>query len=103
MEVLAVLGILLLLFVLVIYNSFAWGFVAKIIAGWYIIPLFPQFPDLTILQYAGIMFFIGCLVHSSNNLDIKSEYREESYKTFIRSSLKPWLLLLAAWLLHLIY
>lgn len=86
---------------LVFYTSFSWGYVATVIANWFIIPLFPEFPQFTWLQYAGIMFFISCFVHGSLK-EIKKEYKDENM-TWINIISAPWLTLLGAWILHLIY
>lgn len=97
------IGILIvsgLLIVFTFYNSISWGIVAKIIVSWYIIPLFPQFPVLSVLQYAGIMFFINCFIHIPA-IEIKDEYKENNQSVYIL--LKPWLLLFCAWILHWIY
>jgi hypothetical protein len=49
------------------------------------------------------MFFINCLIHTSSNEDIKNEYRESSIKRFTLSILRPWVLLLGAWIIHIFY
>ncbi len=85
----------------VLYGSFSWGYVATIISTWFIIPLYPQFPQFTWLQYAGIMFFINCFVRFSPER-IKKEYKDE-LNGWVTLILGPWLTLLGAWILHLFY
>lgn len=104
MEILLVLvGIIALIPLLVLYSSFSWGFVATIIYKWFVLPLFPQFPVLTWIQFAGIMFFINCFVHGFSQVsNIKKEYRDE-LNGFITLILAPWLTLFGAYILHLFY
>lgn len=80
---------------LITYTAFSWGIVAKTIATWYIIPIFPKFPLLTWYQYAGIIFFIHSIAPTSSN-NIKDEYKEE-YMDLIKFLINPWTLLLSAW------
>jgi hypothetical protein len=101
-EFFTLLGVILFIPLLVIYNSFAWGYVATVISYWYVIPLFPSFPILSWLQYAGIMFFVNCFVHTGDNSDIKDEYKNNSFN-LIKILFNPWLLLLGAWILKLFY
>jgi|LakMenE01Jun11ns_1017448.scaffolds.fasta_scaffold9945074_9 hypothetical protein len=90
-----------IVFVFVIYGAFSWGYVTTIIADWYILPIFPDFPKLTWYQYTGIAFFVHCFVHSYIT-DIKDEYRNKYEKSII-TILSPWLLLLGAWMFLFIY
>jgi hypothetical protein len=54
------------------------------------------------LQYAGIMFFINCFVHTGDNSDIKDEYKNNTF-TLIKLLFNPWFLLFGAWFLKLFY
>jgi len=85
----------------VLYSSFSWGYVATIISAWFIIPLFPQMPIFTCIQFAGIMFFANCFIRSTSS-NIKKEYKDSS-GDYITTFLSPWLILLEAWILHLFY
>lgn len=99
--IITLIGIIFFIPLLVLYSSFSWGYVATIISAWFIIPLFPQMPVLTWLQFAGIGFFINCFVHKSST-SIKKEYKDSS-GDYITTFLSPWLTLLGAWILHLFY
>ncbi len=95
------LGVLFLIPFLVLYSSFSWGYVATIFYSWFIIPLFPQLPIFTWLQFAGMMFMINCFVHISKS-NIKEEYTNKT-EGIILIFINPWLTLLGGWILHLIY
>lgn len=99
--ILTLLGLIFLVPILVLYSSFSWGFVTTIIYKWYILSLFPNLPVFTWLQFAGIMFFINCFVHT-RSIQIKDEYRDKSTQ-YIIFLFAPWLLLLGAWLFRLFY
>lgn len=93
---------ILLIPFLVLYLSFSWGFVASIIYSWFITPVFPNSPDLNWMQFAGIMFFINCFVHSSTSAYIKDECKD-STNGFTTSVLSPWMLLLGAWIFKIVF
>lgn len=102
MEIIIILvGIIFLVPIMVLYSSFAWGYVATVIYSWFILPLFPNLPLFTWLQFAGIMIFVNCFVKPSIN-NIKKEYKDEQ-ANWTSILLNPWLALLAAWILHLFY
>jgi len=102
MEILiTIVGIITIIPFLSLYVSFSWGYVATIISAWFIQPLFPEFPVFTWLQFAGIMFFINCFTNHGSS-QVKKEYKDET-QNLITLFLSPWLLLFAAWILHLIY
>ena len=102
MEIIVMLiGFIFLIPIMVLYSSFAWGYVATIIYSWFILPLFPNLPLFTWLQFAGIMMFVNCFIKLSAN-NIKKEYKDEQ-ANWTNVLLNPWLALLAAWILHLFY
>lgn len=92
---------LLLIPLLVIYGAFSWGYVASIIYAWFIIPTFPNAPELMWWQLAGIMFFVNCFVHNSSVHYMKDEYKDET-NGFIVFFIGPWLTLLGAWIFKII-
>lgn len=100
MEIVVILGFLFIIPFIVIYSSFAWGFVASIIYNWYIITIFTNAPALNWLQLAGIMFFINCLIRY-NTTNIKQEYKDYNI-LWLETILNPWLTLLGAWIFKII-
>jgi hypothetical protein len=91
--------LILLVPIIILYNCFSWGFVASKIASWYIIPLFPEFPVLTWVEYAGIMFFVSCFINT-NKTSIKDEFRDD-IAALAGNLINPWLTLLSAWFILL--
>ena len=101
-KLLVLLGTILILPFLVLYSAFSWGFVATVLSGWFVIPLFPEFPQLSWIEFAGISLFISCFVIEPVN-QIKDDCRVERPAILIEMYLRPWLLLLISWFIHLIY
>lgn len=90
--------LLLLIPFFVIYNALSYGYVATIFSTWFIKPIFPSIPDLSTLQYAGIMYFISLF----NNHDIKTykDHKVDVKVTFTKILLNPWLILLGGWIIY---
>jgi hypothetical protein len=86
---------------LVLYSSFAWGYVASVIYQWFILTQFPDLPAIHWWQFAGIMFFINCFIHTSNTHYFKKEVKDNTTGLFI-ALLSPWLLLFGAWIFKVI-
>lgn len=86
--------------VLVIYNAFAWGYVASVIYGWFLQTQFSVLPDMQWWQFAGIMFLINCFVHNGNYV-FKNELKDTK-NTVVGGLLGPWMTLFAAWLFNVI-
>jgi hypothetical protein len=95
MEVLAILA---LLFILIIYGAFSWGYVGHTLYMWFIIPHFPTLPTFSVIQFIGFMLFVNVMTNRSNGPHIKDEFKDQSamYSTLI---LSPWIMLFIAWLL----
>lgn len=97
---LLLLGVILLVPILVLYTSFAWGYVASILYIWFILPIFPNAPELTWIQLASIMIFLNCFIKVSKT-HIKEEYEDNSAQ-WTNMILNPWLTLLGAWIFKII-
>jgi hypothetical protein len=95
---LLLLGGLLLIALALFYGAFAWGFVMYKFWGWFVLPVFPLLPTLTIVQCVGLMCFIG-LFHSNVPQIIKKEYKDESQHTWI-TVLAPPVSLFIGWLIY---
>ena len=99
---LALIGVLALIPILVLYSSFAWGYVASIIYRWFILIIFPTAPHLTWIQLAGIMFLVNCFVHDSTITVLKDEIKDKK-AMWINTLIRPWAVLLAASLFKTIF
>lgn len=94
--------IALIIFLIIIgYTSFSWGLVVHKFYYWFIIPMFPTWQHLDVIQFIGIMFFISCF-HKNSTLIVKDEYRDEP-KEWTLLIFAPWMLLFAGWVFKLIF
>lgn len=86
---------------LLFYLAFSWGYVATVFSAWFVIPVFPEFPVLTWIQYAGIMFFASTIIRS-HPTHIKEEYKDKS-SMISYSFLHPWISLGCAWVFKVFF
>lgn len=94
--------ITILLFIgIIIYGAFAWGYVAYIIYDWFILSQFTELPVIYWWQFAGIMFFVNCFVHSTDLSYFKDEIKDTK-KGLFNSLARPWMVLIGAWLFKII-
>lgn len=100
-NLIVLLGVMAIVPLVILYSSFSWGWVASVMMKWYIIPVFPDFPILSWMQLAGIMFFVQCFTYSPKT-QVKDEYENKTAHT-TSVLLAPWLTLLCAWVFHLFY
>jgi hypothetical protein len=97
-QILKVFSSLLILIFTILYESFCFGYVATKLSEWFIIPIFNDFPVLTWVQYAGIMFFVSCFNHSLGTYVISGEYKISQSEIVFGNLIHPWLLLFYAWI-----
>jgi hypothetical protein len=64
--------------------------------------LYPTAPHFTIIQFIGIMFFLGSIMPKLHVKTIKKEYLDEKNYWF-GLVLAPWITLLCGWLITLMY
>lgn len=101
MEILiTLLGALALIAVAFFYSAFAWGFVTYKFWYWFLLPVFPELPEVTLAQCVGIYVFIS-LFHNHLPQVIKKEYRDDSMGTWIQI-LAPVMIYVIGWLMHII-
>lgn len=104
MEVLfTLIGILGIGVLAMIYGAFAYGYVAWLFYGWFLLPAIPQAPHLTLIQLIGITFTIGAI---RAKVDNKYTYRDEEVKSdvnWIGFIIGPWISLALGWLFKIIF
>ena len=71
------LGILILVLLLLLYNVFAWGYVASVFYGWFVLPYFPNLPHFGYVEFISFVLFFGVLTHKSPTF-IKDEYKDKT-------------------------
>lgn len=98
METLIVIIIAVLAIVgLVVYNTFAWGYVCFKFYWWFIMPVFAGMPHLNLWQCIGLWFFISLFKnHSTSTSGKKDEDENSGIKSIISTLVSPWIILLIA-------
>ena len=92
-------GVFTLVGVLLIYNSFSWGFVSFTFYYWFVLPNIPDLPHFTITQFIGFSLFVNTIIrHGSSHL--KDEYKDQT-KEWTGILLSPWLTILFGWFIKL--
>jgi len=86
---------------LVLYNSFSWGYVTFMLYNWFILPSFPASPHFSILAFVGFNLFLNAIIRSSSS-HIKSEYQNQTAQ-WTTILLAPWLTLFISWCLYHAY
>ena len=81
-----------------LYGALSWGFVCWKFWYWFLLPVFPQLPQITFLQAVAIMVFMG-LFRGQPTQVIKLEYTNPKLFNII-SILGPWLSLCVGWFIH---
>lgn len=92
-----VLAILALLFIVIIYSAFSWGYVAHTMYTWFVLPYFPDLPTFTTIHFIGFMLFASVFTNRSNT-HIKDEFKDQN-AMYTSLFLSPWLALFVAWFL----
>jgi hypothetical protein len=81
------------------YTVVSWGFVASVFYSWFILPIFPDMPEISLLSFIGIMFFLTT-IFPKNTQTIKTEYTD-SVTTALSWILGPWITLICGYFLSL--
>lgn len=97
---LTIIGALALVGLLVIYSSASWGFVLYKMWGWFVLPVFPMLPSINFIEALGLMFIISLFKNQPTTM--KEEFVDNSKNTtyFL---LGPWMTLLVAWFIKIIW
>lgn len=91
----------LLIPIIIAYLSFSWGYAASVMYKLFVIPVFPDAPSLMWYHFAGIMYFIKCIIHPSmSKAYMKKEYSDTRMGNFVEL-VHPWFLLGIAWIFKL--
>jgi hypothetical protein len=102
MEVLLVIiGALAVLFFLLFYGIFAWGFVCFKFYHWFILPIFPISHELDYIQCVGIMFFIS--LFKNHGKDTYKEDEKKKKEALWSAMIMPWMFVLLGWLFTVIF
>jgi hypothetical protein len=97
---LLILGGIVLFALAILYGAFAWGFICWKFWYWFLLPVFPTLPEVTLVQCVGLMMFIG-LFHTAIPPMPKKEYRDDTSKNWA-TVIAPPIVLLLGWLVKII-
>lgn len=100
--IIAILGLLVIIVIALFYGAFAWGFVVSKFYLWFIVSMYPLAPNFTIMQFVGIMLFLGAILPKVYIKDVKKEYRDNKYDWAV-ILLAPWITFICGWVIHLAY
>jgi len=98
---LIILGVISLFAIILLYGTFAWGFVLYKFWGWFLLPVFPLLPQISIVQAVGISFVIALFGVKTMTI-IKEEYRKKAEET-LASFLSPFIVFVFGWLFKIIF
>ncbi len=97
----ATVGIIILVILASCYGAFSWGLIFWKFWYWFLLPVFPQVPEITFLQAVGLMFVVD-LFKNQVHQQIKAEYKDDK-STGLLSLIYPWLTLGIGWLFKIVF
>lgn len=93
------LGVLGIVFLMLTYSAFSWGYVASVFYGWFILPNFPTLPHFTVAQFVGFMIFANVTINRTSPGFIKDDYKDK-LSEWLYFFISPWLTLFFGWLIY---
>ena len=99
-EIMTLLGGLVAVALLIVYLSFAWGYVTYLFYNWFVLTTFPDLPNITVIQFIGLSFFINALIRHGS-VHIKDEYKDKKME-YTSTFVSPWIILFFGWLIKLL-
>lgn len=96
---LLLLGVILLMVFAFFYGAFAWGWVTYKFWIWFVLPVFTNLPELTVIQCVGLMMFISLFKGTPAQM-IKNEYVNETLSNVL-PIIAPILILFVGWLVKI--
>jgi len=93
--ILGIISAILLFSIFILYQSFAWGYVASVLYNWFVLSYFAEAPTLYWWHFAGFMFITNCFIHADTH-HFKDEIKDKTTGT-VSSIIAPWVTLFSAW------
>lgn len=75
--IITILGVLALIPIIICYSVFSKSFVCYKFYYWFILPLFPELIELSLIQVVGVIFLITS-ISNKHYCNIKKEYKDDS-------------------------
>ncbi len=98
-SLITLVGIIVVVIGLILYNSFAWGFVVSKFYVWFVLSMFPDLPVINYLQFVGIMIFLGAILPKHSDMN-KSETDNTKVVLYIMA---PVISLVVGWVFKLLF
>ena len=96
-----ILGTLALIGLAWLYNIFAYGYVGSIMWTWFIMPLFPSMPAISLLQAAGLSLMVTFFTHDHLYRKTPSDQSTmDKIMTMVVPAIAPWVTLLVGYIVH---
>lgn len=95
---LLILGGVTLILLALLYGVFAWGYILWKFWYWFLLPVFPTMPNVTVIECVGLMLIIT-LFKTHSVQAIKKEYQDEKLSNAV-SFLAPIIVFLVGWIVH---
>jgi phosphate/sulfate permease len=86
---------LILLVAVIAYGTVSWGVLTYLMWYWFLVPVFPAIPAITLVQAIGLNFVIG--LFTNHNIATKTKEDETTQQKVVMAIL-PWLTIGMAWL-----
>jgi phosphate/sulfate permease len=86
---------LILLVAVIAYGTVSWGVLTYLMWYWFLVPVFPAIPAITLVQAIGLNFVIG--LFKNHNIATKTKEDETTQQKVVMAIL-PWLTIGMAWL-----
>jgi hypothetical protein len=99
---LVIVGGAALITLLLVYSSFASGFVLYKFYYWFLLPIVPSLPHFSLIECIGIMLFLVAVKSGNGNDDFKDEVKKSSSEMLASALVKPWMILGMGWLLKVV-
>jgi hypothetical protein len=92
-----ILGGSILILILASYNAWVYGYLTLKFYYWFLLPMFPQLPQINIYEAIGLTLFIS-LFHQSaatriDILDAVDGEKKDKVAAYVAAILRPWLML----------
>ena len=89
----------------IVYDVFAFSYVADIFWTWFALPNFSGLPDFTQHQFMAFFIIKSCLMYRSGSSDsIKDEYKKDNTTGKLIVALgAPWIILACGWIVKFFF
>jgi hypothetical protein len=92
---------------LMLVSFFSWGLVAYKFWYWFMLPVFPALPSITLIQAIGLLFFVGVITHKSKYVEPnwlkEKRVQKEKIEALAMSLLGPFITLGIGYLMYIIF